>query len=121
MISFLLIVFSGRRLTDGDLSRKYTSVSEALHFLKWEFTIFLYYYFQDIPYHISCDLLEVDGAVVSQVVRVIVMGESRSLNWSRCGVLAVLSLAANSGVQYFDWLWLSITMNSVEDAIGNVN
>jgi len=43
------------------------------------------------------------------------------LNWSRCGVLAVVSLTANSGVQYFDWLWLSITMNSVEDVIRSVN
>jgi len=62
----------------------------------------------------------VDQAAKIQVVKVVVMRGSRLLNGNRCGVLVPLSFTADNNVQYFDRVWVRITINNVGDVVGNV-
>jgi len=62
----------------------------------------------------------VDQAAKIQVVEMIAMRVSSLLKGSRCGVLAPLSFTADNNVQYFDRVWVRITINNVGDVVGNV-
>jgi hypothetical protein len=57
----------------------------------------------------------------TQVVRGLIMSESRLLNWNRQWVLSARNFTNSGGVPHFDQAWLRKAADIVEGTRGNVN
>jgi hypothetical protein len=57
----------------------------------------------------------------TQVVKGLIMSESRLLNWNRRWVLSARNFTNSGGVRHFDQAWLRKAADIVEGRRGNVN